>query len=429
MNKDIPSLPNNIDAEKWALGSMIFNKESIVSAQPILTPSDFYRKDHQVIYEHIICLIEKGINVDFVTLVEELKKHNKLKDVGGASYLTTIMDTVPIANNIKEYCQIIKEKSILRNIQIALNHAISLCQQEKDPQVILEHVNQISKNTQIIKDDKTLKQLFKETLMSSLGGVKYHFRLHPLNYVLGGIDQAEIVTIGGYTSQGKTSLAIQLCKDFCEDRLRVLYCTAEMSEIETARRLLANWQEKNLMDFRRGIFTENEKESLGELAEMMVNTWKLTIAKVYTVSDIRNLVYKHEPQILFIDYIQNLYRENEKSDYQKVTHDMQDIQILTRENNLVTFVLSQLSRNKEEIRKPRLNDLRDSGAIEEKSNIVLFVYWEERLKQNVEERTGKEPPETLEVVVAKNRDGTIGTITLDYYPEFSKITSQEKYRQ
>jgi len=339
------------------------------------------------------------------------------------------MDTVPIANNIKEYCQIIKEKSILRNIQIALNHAISLCQQEKDPQVILEHVNQISKNTQIIKDDKTLKQLFKETLMSSLGGVKYHFRLHPLNYVLGGIDQAEIVTIGGYTSQGKTSLAIQLCKDFCEDRLRVLYCTAEMSEIETARRLLANWQEKNLMDFRRGIFTENEKESLGELAEMMVNTWKLTIAKVYTVSDIRNLVYKHEPQILFIDYIQNLYRENEKSDYQKVTHDMQDIQILTRENNLVTFVLSQLSRNKEEIRKPRLNDLRDSGAIEEKSNIVLFVYWEERLKQNVEERTGKEPPETLEVVVAKNRDGTIGTITLDYYPEFSKITSQEKYRQ
>jgi len=162
---------------------------------------------------------------------------------------------------------------------------------------------------------------------------------------------------------------------------------------------------------------------------MMANTWDLTIAKVYTVSDIRNLVNKYEPQILFIDYIQNLYRENAKNDYQKVTHDMQDIQILSRENNLATFVLSQLSRNKEEIRKPRLADLRDSGAIEEKSNIVLFVYWKERLKQNVEERTGNEPPEELEVIISKNRDGTIGTITLDYYPEFSKIASQKKYTQ
>ena len=243
--------------------------------------------------------------------------------------------------------------------------------------------------------------------------------------MLGGIDQGEIITIGGYTSQGKTSLALQLCKDFCEDRLKVLYCTVEMSEIETARRLLANWQEKNLMDFRRGIFTINEKESLGELADMMVNTWKLTIAKVYSVSDIRNLVNKYEPQILFIDYIQNLYRENVLNDYQKVTHDIQDIQILTRENNLTTFVLSQLSRNKEEIRKPRLTDLRDSGAIEEKSNIVLFVFWENRLKQDIKIRKGKEPPEILEVMIAKNRDGGIGTIELNYYPEFCKITDRQ----
>ena len=115
----------------------------------------------------------------------------------------------------------------------------------------------------------------------------------------------------------------------------------------------------------------------------------------------------------------------EKNDYLKVTHDMQDIQILTRDKKITTFVLSQLSRNKEDIRKPRLSDLRDSGAIEEKSNIVLLVYWEDRLKQQVMPRKGIEPPEKMEIIIAKNRDGTIGTIYLDYYPEFCKLTDKE----
>jgi replicative DNA helicase len=143
------------------------------------------------------------------------------------------------------------------------------------------------------------------------------------------------------------------------------------------------------------------------------------------MTDIKKYVYKYEPHILFIDYLQNLSRKNEKNDYQKVTHDMQDIQILTRDKKITTFVLSQLSRNKEDIRKPRLSDLRDSGAIEEKSNIVLFVYWKDRLKQEVKPRTGNEPPEKMEIIIAKNRDGTIGTIYLDYYPEFGKLDDRK----
>ena len=143
------------------------------------------------------------------------------------------------------------------------------------------------------------------------------------------------------------------------------------------------------------------------------------------MAGIKKYLHKYEPNILFIDYLQNLSRKEDKNDYQKVTHDMQDIQILTRDKKIATFVLSQLSRNKEDIRKPRLSDLRDSGAIEEKSNIVLFVYWKDRLKQEVNPRTGNEPPEKMEIIIAKNRDGTIGTIYLDYYPEFCKLVDRE----
>jgi replicative DNA helicase len=198
-----------------------------------------------------------------------------------------------------------------------------------------------------------------------------------------------------------------------------------MSDQETSRRLLANLEEKNIMDFRKGKFTANEKESLQELADLMAYTWKLEIKEVFSMVDIKKYVYKYEPDILFIDYLQNLSRKDEKNDYLKVTHDMQDMQILTRDKKITTFVLSQLSRNKEDIRRPRLSDLRDSGAIEEKSNIVLFVYWKDRLKQEIEPRTGNEPPEKMEIIIAKNRDGTIGTVNLDYYPEFCKLNDRE----
>jgi replicative DNA helicase len=417
------SLPHNLQAEQAALGSIILEKETIMATINFLAPEDFYSENHQLIYRSILNLVNKRQAIDLVTLTEELNKNKTLEKVGGVTYLTHLINSVPTSTNIREYNQITKEKAVLRNIIIQLNKILDQCYEDKDPKLILEKIQNIT--TEILPEEKSLGELLKHTLISSSQGVKYHLKLESLNKVLGGIDVCEIVTIGGYTSQGKTSLALQLCKDFCEQGFKVLYCTSEMSDIETARRLLANLQEKNIMDFRRGIFTTIEQESLRELAGLMANTWKLQIKEVFSMTDIKKYVYKYEPDILFVDYLQNLFRKDEKNDYLKVTHDMQDIQILTRDKKITTFVLSQLSRNKEDLRKPRLSDLRDSGAIEEKSNIVLLVYWEDRLKQEIKPRTGNEPPEKMEIIIAKNRDGTIGTLYLDYYPEFCKLNDRE----
>jgi replicative DNA helicase len=418
-------LPNSILAEQSALGSMLLEKEAIMATVNILKPEDFYLKKHQIIYEGILELFNKNYDIDLVTLTEELHKQKMLGKVGGAAYLTNIINSVPTAANIRQYNQIIKEKAILRITINQLNKILDLCFEDKDPKIILEKVQNIAVNIAPEDEESSLGELLKHTLISSSQGVKYLFKLESINKVLGGVDICETIAIGGYTSQGKTSLALQLCKDFCEQDLKVLYCTSEMLDKETARRLLANLQEKNIMDFRRGIFTKIEQESLQELAGLMANSWKLQIKEVFSMTDIKKYVYKYEPDILFVDYLQNLFRKDEKNDYLKVTHDMQDIQILTRDKKITTFVLSQLSRNKEEIRRPILTDLRDSGAIEEKSNIVLFVYWEDRLNQKNKSRKGNEPPEKMEIIIGKNRDGTIGTIYLNYYPEFCKLKDRE----
>jgi len=419
------TLPQNIASEQASLGSMLLDKEAVLSTINFLKPEGYYLEKHQIIYRSILDLSSKNQVIDLVTLAEELKKANTLEKIGGVTYLTHLINSVPTAANILQYNQIVNEKFVLRDIIQHTNKINNLCYEDKDPKIIIEKIQDLTANNYLKEEEKTLNQILIETLISSSRGTKYPLKLESLNNLLGGVDSCETITIGGYTSQGKTSSALQLCKDFCEQNLKVLYCTSEMSDQETARRLLANMQEKNIMDFRKGKFKDNETESLREFIEFMVKAWQLQIKEVFSMVDIKRNVNKYEPDILFIDYLQNLSRKEDKNDYQKVTHDMQDIQALTRDKKITTFVVSQLSRNKEDVRKPRLSDLRDSGAIEEKSNIVLFVYWKDRLKQEVKPRKGIEPPEKMEIIIAKNRDGVTGKVYLDYYPEFCKLTDRE----
>jgi replicative DNA helicase len=267
-------LPNNIQAEQSALGSILLDKEALMTTIGFLKPEDFYQKNHQNIYYSILDLVNKNQAVDLVTLSEELNKKKILEEVGGVTYLTNIINSVPTPVNIPHYNQIIKEKAVIRNTIIRLNEMLHLCYEDKDPKLIFERVRNMAVNISPEEEEKSLDELLKHTLISSSRGVKYRFKFESMNKVLGGVDICETIAIGGYTSQGKTSLALQLCKDFCEQSLKVLYCTSEMSDKETARRLLTNLQEKNIIDFRKGIFSENEKESLQELADLMVNTRK-----------------------------------------------------------------------------------------------------------------------------------------------------------
>lgn len=412
----------NIEAEQASLGSMLLSPGAVYVSVESLEPNDYYKTSHSKIYQVILELFNKNIAIDLVTLSEELQNRNELLDIGGTTYLTHLMNSVPTPENIEFYNQIIKKKSNQRKILFILEE---LKLEKIDTQEALEKISLIP----VIEiKEENLKTLLKNTLKISAEGVAHRFKMGHLNKYLGGVDKGEIITIGGFTSQGKTSFAIQLAIDFIDidEEKRVLYLSSEMTPLETSRRLLSNLMPKNIMDFRKGRFDEGDRKALDSIAAIVGDHWNLNIKKVFDVSEIKKYIHKYDPEIVFIDYLQNLDRKGAQTDYQKVTGNIKDLQTITLSREITTFVLSQLSRNKNSIRKPKLFDLRDSGRIEECSNIVIFVYWEERIKEKTEMRTGGEPPEKMEILIAKNRDGTIGKFTLDFYPEYCKIQERER---
>ena len=411
----------SVQAERAILGSCLIDKTSADVAIN-LEYDDFYSTAHQEIFKSISNLIKENTAIDIITLTEQLKNESKLESIGGVSYLTLLMDTIPVAGNVEHYIKIVKQKSNQRKIFTILENVKS---GKLDIQKGLNEISQI----QIYETpEEDLKTLLKNTILKSDKGVAYKFKIPKLNKYLGGVDKGELITIGGFTSQGKSSFVCQLAIDFAgHSKKRVLYCSSEMTPMELSRRILSNEMDKNIMDFRSGYFQEGEKEAMTKVAETIGDEWNLNIKKVATIEDIRKYINKYDPEILFVDYLQNLDRRGARSDYERVSNNIKDLQGITLDKEIVTFVVSQLSRNKERIRPPRMTDLRDSGRIEEVSNIVMLIYWENRLKEKTEIRKGGEPAEEIEIRITKNRDGTIGNIELEFYPEYSKIMEEEKY--
>jgi replicative DNA helicase len=411
----------SVQAERAILGSCLIDKTSADVAIN-LEYDDFYSTAHQEIFKSISNLIKENTAIDIITLTEQLKNENKLESIGGVSYLTLLMDTIPVAGNVEHYIKIVKQKSNQRKIFTILENVKS---GKLDIQKGLNEISQI----QIYETpEEDLKTLLKNTILTSDKGVAYKFKIPKLNKYLGGVDKGELITIGGFTSQGKSSFVCQLAIDFAgHSKKRVLYCSSEMTPMELSRRILSNEMDKNIMDFRSGYFQQGEKEAMTKVAETIGDEWNLNIKKVATIEDIRKYINKYDPEIVFVDYLQNLDRRGARSDYERVSNNIKDLQGITLDREIVTFVVSQLSRNKERIRPPRMTDLRDSGRIEEVSNIVMLIYWENRLKEKTEIRKGGEPAEEIEIRITKNRDGTIGNIELEFYPEYSKIMEEEKY--
>ena len=406
------------EAEKASLGSCLISREALTVTYETLKTEDFTVVKHKKIFQTIGKLLEENSVVDLVTVTQSLQSQGVLESIGGVVYLTQLIDSVPNVVNIEHYNSLVKQKSNQSRIHYML-------QKVKTGDIKIEDaLAEVMKIPVVEVKEETLKTLLKNTLITSSQGVAHKFKIAEFNRYLGGVDKGEIITLGGFTSQGKTTLAIQLAMDFIDvsEGKKILYLSSEMTAIETSRRILANLMPKNVMDFRKGLFKKGELEALNSIAEIVGDHWNLNIKKVFDISDIRKYVRKYKPEIVFIDYLQNLDRRGARSDYERVTGNIRDIQSLTLDNEITTFVLSQLSREKTEIREPKITDLRDSGRIEECSNIVLLAYWEKRLKLENNIRKGGEVPEKLQISIVKNRDGTIGKLILNFEPEYCRIT-------
>lgn len=415
--------PHDNLAEGAVLGAALLNHDDCASIIENLTEDDFYTDKNKKIFTCIKDIFAEGNIPNLVTMHAYISK--KEIDIP-IHLLTELMNSVPVNRSILDFVNIIRKTSYERKI-------LHLSEELKEGIITLkEFVSQINELPPVEgrADDSTLKELFLNTLKTSMKGVAYRFGIDILDEYLGGMDYGETITVGGHTSQGKTMFGIQVAINLAEQGRKVLYCTSEMTPIETARRILSNQVRINIMDFRKGRLAEEEKTKIEQASEILGDTWNIIIKTVLYTSDIIKLNKKYNPDVIIVDHLQNLDRIGNYSDYQRVTYNMRDLQSLALTQKKPVIILSQLKRRQEDsnFKIPKLSDLRDSGAIEEKSNIVLFVYWKKRWLDEVEPRIGVEPPEELSIIVSKNRDGVVGTINLDFYPEYCQIKNKKKLR-
>jgi len=405
-------LYQNLEAERACLGSCLLDNEAFLTTAESLVPDDFTDKRHKKIYSMMLKLLKEGTPVDLVTVTSKCFEEKDSGLIGGVSYLTLLINSVPTYKNIESYNNLLLKASLQRK-QYDLLHKIAKQEIEIDDALVkLEGLVR----TEV--QSETLQDILESTLNNTLKGTDYQFRMNTLNKYLGGLDKGELLTIGGYTSQAKSSFAIQLAMDFAMKGKNVLFLSTEMLPQEISRRILGNMASVSVMNLRKGLLSETEREHLESISRQIGEEWQLNIRKISDITDVSKYVRKFKPEILFLDYIQNLSGD---TDYRAATQNIKDLQSLTLKNEITTICVSQLSRNKEDLREPKLSDLRDTGRIEECSNMVLFIYWKNRLQQTNVQRLGGEKPEEIEILISKNRDGTIGRFYADFYPEFARI--------
>ena len=405
------TLPQDLLAEQACLGSCILDEEAFILTVETLSPNDFYKKEHQDIFEYMLELLKIGVTLDLVTFTGNLKEDNKLDAIGGITYLTQLVNSVPNSKNIEHYINLI-QKASLKRAQYNL-----LCNVESGKLEIEGALAKLEELGNIKIKEETLQMLLEKTLTEVTKGTEFTFGIDSLNKYLGGLDKGELLTIGGWTSQCKSIVGLQMAINQCKAGKGVLLLSTEMTPQEVSRRLLGNLELIPIMRIRKNELTDEERNRLGSRAKQVASEWNLNIKKVFSMNDARMYVRKYNPDFLVFDYLQNLGEQ----DYASTSRNILELQQLTLQNLLGTICLSQFNRNNEEVREPKLSDLRQSGRIEECSNIVLLLYWKERLQGVNPERFGGEEPTEIKILISKNRDGTIGRLGADLYPEYSRI--------
>ena len=261
----------NIMAEQASLGSQMLSNDALVTSIETLDSIDYHRTSHQIIYKTIQKMFKKGTAVDTITLIEELQNNELLEKIGGSVYLTHLINAVPNLENIEHYNNIIKTKSGQRKMYKIMDDVKS------DKYSIIDGIQKMVDIPQNEAKEETFKDILINTLRRSTRGTEHKFEIEILNRYLGGVDKAEVITIGGYTSQGKSDFAIQLAIDFASIGKKILFLSGEMTNYEVGRRILANSEKKNIMDLRKGIFDNNEFKEMESISNIAGDTWEFNI--------------------------------------------------------------------------------------------------------------------------------------------------------
>lgn len=426
--------PQNIEAEKSVLGSILIDKEAINKIVDIIKPDDFYHRQHQLIFDAMVKLYEKNEPIDVLTVNNKLEEMNELENAGGSAYLASLLNVVPTSAHIQNYAKIVQRKKILRDLIDASHKIIELGFDEKEE---LENILDSAEQKLFSVSQRSLTQEFssiKENLAEAferleklhkgdgaIRGISTGF--YDLDNMLAGLQKSDLIVLGARPSWGKTSFALDIARNAAKkNNIPVGIFSLEMSKDQIIDRLIAAEANVGLWKMRTGKLTMSGdlndftkiSESLDSLSKVPIfidDTPSPTVLQIRAMA--RRLQSKHGLGLLVIDYLQLIQpRPGIDNVVQQVTDIANSLKSLARELNIPVIAVSQLSRAVEmrTDQRPKLSDLRESGGIEQAADVVMFIYREDRVKQNTDRKN------IAEIIIAKHRNGPTGHIEL-YFDE------------
>ena len=433
--------PHSPEAEKTVLGGILVSNENLNVVLSIISFEDFYKEANRKILEKIIALVDKGIPVDLLSLSEELQKAGYLEEVGGASYLSSLLDGVPKSLNIEYHAQIIKEKALLRRLILSSAKIISSSYEQKEDAdqllneaqaAIIEVAEQRIRPGFIpvsVLTDPTLEMIRalhdrKETVT----GIPTGFR--DLDGLTAGFQNSEFIVIAARPSMGKTALGLNISSYVgAKTDYSVGFFSLEMAKEQIVIRLLCAEAQLDIRKVRTGFIGEREFERLKLSAEVLSRanifldeTASLTMIEMKAKA--RRLKMEQNLDLLFVDYMQ-LMRPGRRLENrtQEMSYISRSLKELSKELQIPVVGISQLSRAPEKGRRepiPQLSDLRESGAIEQDADVVIFIYRPEMYRPQDESLRG-----IAEINIAKQRNGPTGRINLAFIREYARFADME----
>jgi len=431
--------PHNVEAEQSVLGSLLIDPEAILKVNPFLRPEDFYRETHGLTYKGIIELHERRQPADFVTLCDELERRGQLEQVGGPSYLTSLINAVPTSAHVQHYGRIVERTAMLRRLISAASEISNMAYERADDEDrILDQAEQLIFGVAQRRIERQLVPLRKilgdyydriEYLYTHRGetvGVPTGFI--DLDRLLGGFQPADLIIVAGRPGTGKTSLALTIA-DFAA-RLHgqcVALFSLEMPSQQVVQRLVSGTTGIESQRLRTGDISEDElasiTRSMGELSEAPIFVDDTpAISPMELRSKARRLHAEHTIDLIILDYLQ-LMQAGVRMDnrVQEVSYISRQLKSLSSELHVPVLACSQLSRAVESRadKRPLLSDLRESGSIEQDADVVMFIYREEMYVED----TFK--PNIADIMVAKHRNGPTGQISLRFMKELARFVNLE----
>ena len=435
-------LPHSIEAEQSVIGSMLMGREATMAASEILTSDDFYQHQYGVIFDAMVDLFNEGKPVDLVTLQNRLREKDVPPEISSMEFVRDLLNAVPTSANVRHYANIVSEKAVLRRLIKLTEEIENDCYLNKEPvEVIMEETEK--KMFQLLGqrnsgDFMPIRQVVINTLENierasktkgNVTGIPTGFT--DLDYKTSGLQNSDFILIAARPSMGKTAFVLNIAQymAFKKDKAVAIF-SLEMSREQLMNRLLSMESKVDSQHLRTGNLKDDEWSKLiesagmiGESRLMIDDTPGISIGEMR--SKCRKYKLEHGLDIIIIDYLQLMSgsgKSSSESRQQEISDISRSLKALARELNVPVVALSQLSRAVEQRtdHRPMLSDLRESGAIEQDADVVMFIYRDDYYNKDSENKG------IAEIIIAKQRNGPIGTVNLVWLPDYTKFANAER---